>query len=177
MEKLILKILLQDMAHRLVGQRIVPEMPDNFKWPILMIRLLRGERDELSCPSRRWMEFRTESNRINDEQVAFSLLHFFSHIDGASFDRVVARMHDYEQQPVNQPLNPLIFELLNEDRAVHGETPFRIYARTFILSSPDMPTRTQEDEVRITWRGIFGQRPTLELYGTNGLELVPWGVL
>jgi len=46
-------------------------------------------------------------------------------------------LHDFEKQP----LNPLIFELLNEGREGRGEVPFHIYARDLIFVSADPPSQ------------------------------------
>lgn len=149
-------------------------MPDNFKRPILRIRLTRKSPNGGHGS---WIDFRTESNLIRDEKIAFDLLHFLYHLDGASFECLEASITDFERRSVNQPLNPFIFELLNMGKG-EGQAPFRIYARTLRLSTLVEPTQVQMEEVRKVMRTVIGRpTPRLELYGTNGAEFVPWGVL
>jgi len=165
---------LKDIARGLVGQRIVPEMADNFDKPALMIRLNRKQIDDADRGA--WIDFRTESNLISDERVAFDQLHFLAHLDGASFSDVITMIHDFRHQPIQQPLNPLIFELLNIGKESLGEAPFCIYTRVFVLFSLDVPDSVEE--VRRVWRGLFGRPlPQLLLHDLNEDEGVPWGDL
>lgn len=158
------KLIFKDIARRFVGQRIVPEPDDIHLNSVVEIRLLRDEDLE---QDRRWIEFRTESNLVCNERVAFDLLHFFSHIDDTGIDDVVAGSH----RLLKHPLNPFIFELLNADRKCAGEEPFRIYARRFTVNSTVRPTRAQIEEIRGVWRGVFGSpRPQLSLWGGYGSE-------
>lgn len=161
-----------------MGHRIVPEMGDNVRDPALLLGVSRSERINGGRSQLFWIEFRTESNLVSDEGVAFDLLHLLSHTDGASFDFVMAMVHDFAEQPVNHPLNPLIFNLLNSSRESRGEPPFRICTRNFVLISPTLPTEEQEEGVRGTWRKVLGRpMPKLYVWNTRGIVSIPRGVL
>jgi hypothetical protein len=148
-----------------VGQRIIPEIPDNFHWPNLEIGVVREKIRMQDGYLGSGICFRTDSNLIVDARVALDLLHFLSHIDGASFKNVCVMIHDHVQQPINHPLNPRILDLLNTNKGPQ----FRIYASIFLLVTPIDPSATQLEEMRRVWRGVFGRpMPLFYAYNRNG---------
>lgn len=102
------------------------------------------------------MEFRA-INHIGDERVAFDLLHFLSHVDGAVFDdTVTARVDVHQGQLLKRALNPRIFELLNGARG-RGEKPFSIYTRRLLLTFRSRVGETEKRELGKLWGPLFGR--------------------